>query len=72
MEWLRWKIIEWLNRYVDTCWADLVNWAVYSQDHLFVEVFSLRGSARACFHCGDVYCGKCLQIRPFGPYWETT
>ena len=69
MKRLRWKIIEWLDRNVSICWADLVMWA-NDPDSPFREIPE-PGCARRCFRMGgDAYCGKCVQIRPFGPYWE--
>jgi len=59
-KWLRWKIAVLLNRLPDTCWAELVMWAEFPENHEFMEVFSLRHSAGYCERMGDTpYCGKC-------------
>jgi len=52
---LRMKIAEWMNQYPDTCWADLVCWAVYPEmEHPFCQIFRMRHTR---MFCG--YCGKC-------------
>ena len=59
-KWLRWKIAVLLNRLPDTCWAELVMWAEFPENHEFMEVFSLRHSAGHCERMEDTpYCGKC-------------
>jgi hypothetical protein len=60
--WLRWKLALFLNRYADTCWADLVIWAVYPEDYPFGDVFYMRNRAGCCEQSGHYnYCGKCDQ-----------
>ena len=60
MEWLRWQVALLFNRYRDTCWAELVLWAVNPEFHPWREILDLRYSAGRCFHSGDYpYCGKC-------------
>ena len=53
---VRAPIAEWMNRYPDTCWTDLVLWWVHPTLHPFREIFDMRGTAR---NCG--YCGKCQK-----------
>ena len=60
----RMRIAEWMNRFPDTCWHDLVCWAVYPENHQFIEIFSQRGSAGQCVASGCTpYCGKCEEAR---------
>jgi hypothetical protein len=60
MKWLRWKLALFLDRYPDTCWADLVMWAVYPELHPFAEIFQMRGTIGQCERAGCTpYCGKC-------------
>ena len=49
---IRWPIACWMNRYPDTCWADLVCWAVYPTQHEFGEIFDMRHTSSACGYCG--------------------
>jgi len=60
MKFIRWQIALLLNRLPDTCWADLVCWAVYPEIHAFWEILNIRGTAGFCARHGDTpYCGKC-------------
>jgi len=62
MNWLRWKIIHWLNKRPDTCWADLVMWAIGPEIHPFWEILEMRGTAGQCERRGELpYCGKCAE-----------
>ncbi len=57
---MRWIIALLLNRFQDTCWADLVTWATYPEWHSFAEIFSARDKAGFCARNGEtLYCGKC-------------
>jgi hypothetical protein len=59
-KWLRWKIAKVLNIFSDTCWAELVLWAMYPEHHEFSEFMEMRGTAGYCRQVGDAaYCGKC-------------
>ncbi len=58
--WPRWKLALFLDRYADTCWADLVMWTVNPEIHPFSEIFSMRNRAGYCERAGCWnYCGKC-------------
>lgn len=58
--WLRWRIALWMNRYQDTCWAELVMWYVCPELHPFAEILEMRGTAGGCERRGELpYCGKC-------------
>jgi hypothetical protein len=62
-KWIRWQIALLLNKFSDTCWADLVVWAIYPENHDFHEVFWKRGTAGQCEHLGaEPYCGKCRVV----------
>ena len=55
---LRWMIARWFGRRPDTCWADVVMWAVMKQP--LGELPELRGTRGQCERRGEVpYCGKC-------------
>ena len=57
---LRWAIARWMNRYTDTCWAELVLWAILPELHPFSEILEIRHTAGACQRRGELpYCGKC-------------
>ena len=59
---MRWLIIRLLNRLEDTCWAELVLWAIYPEIHPFDEIFEMRGTAGQCERRGELpYCGKCRR-----------
>lgn len=63
-EWLKFKIILWLDaHYDDACWANLVLWAIGT--HSFRETFGKDGDWReqSCTNInGDyAYCGKCVR-----------
>jgi hypothetical protein len=61
---IRAPIIEWMNRYPDTCWADLVMWQINPTIHPFREIFDMRGTAGHCEAMGcPPYCGKCNATR---------
>ena len=55
LEPLRWKIVALLDRFPDTCWMNLVMWALFPCTRAFED----------CLHqtCNDdfLYCGKCWQ-----------
>ena len=57
---MRWLIIRLLNRLEDTCWADLVMWAIGPKP--FSEILEMRGTAGQCQRRGELpYCGKCRR-----------
>ena len=59
---MRWLIIRLLNRLEDTCWADLVIWAIYPEIHPFSEILEMRGTTGQCETAGCTpYCGKCRR-----------
>jgi hypothetical protein len=59
--WLRWKLIPWMDRYDDICWSDLVCWAAFPEGHEFSKIWRMRGTAGQCRRMGQPYnyCGKC-------------
>lgn len=58
---IRWVIARIMDRSPDTCWASLVIWAIYPDEHPFLEILELRHTAG---RCGDSpYCGKCYILR---------
>ena len=64
IEWLKFKIIAWLNtRYDDACWTNLVLWAVGHRS--FRETFGEDGDwcKQTCTNVngGYAYCGKCVE-----------
>jgi hypothetical protein len=60
-EWFRWQIALLLDRFSDTCWAELVMWAQFSEHHEFGEISDIRNTAGHCGRMGETaYCGKCL------------
>lgn len=72
-EWLRWKIAVFMDRYRDTCWADLVLWA-NDGGAGWAKIFGIRNTAGHCARLGEIpYCGKChcsgLQYELGGPDW---
>lgn len=59
---IRVPIAEWMNRYQDTCWQDLVLWSVHPSLHPFYEILDMRGTAGFCERNGNrPYCGKCTH-----------
>jgi len=57
---IRWALIRLVNRWADTCWTDLVMWAICPEIHPFSEIFEMRGTAGQCQRRGELpYCGKC-------------
>ena len=59
-EWIRWKIALLLDRRRDTCWAELVSWALDSGCP-FMEFRRCIGLAGRCARLGGDYgyCRKC-------------
>ena len=49
---IRWPIAVWMNRYSDTCWAELVMWAVHPAWYEFGAIFEIRHTSSACGYCG--------------------
>ena len=68
---LRWRVVGWVSRHYETrtCWADIVGWAVYPEDHAFLEVFDLihDGEPPMCTRDaeqnGSCYCGRIRRER---------
>lgn len=67
--WLKFKIISLLNRKPDTCWANLVMWAMSYQS--FSDTFGVYGNWKSQI-CREgnkgipyAYCGKCEQTGLF-------
>ena len=57
---IRMAIARLVNRRRDTCWADLVLWAICPKLHPFREIFEMPGTAGDCERRGELpYCGKC-------------
>ena len=57
---VRWALARFMDRYADTCWADLVMWAICPELHPFIEIFEMRRTAGQCEAAGwTPYCGKC-------------
>ena len=62
---MRWHLAKLFDKFQDTCWAELVVWALYPENHPFMELFELRHSAGRCGARGEhPYCGKCLCLWP--------
>lgn len=63
IEWLKGKIIVWIDsHYTDSCWGNLVLWAIGLQT--FKETFGSEGNwkGQSCSaDCGGAYCGKCAK-----------
>jgi hypothetical protein len=56
--WVRWQIAVFMDRFDDTCWADLVLWAMFPENYDFVEILDVRGTAGQCEKMGsEPYCG---------------
>ena len=57
----RWRVAEFFNRYRDTCWARLVDWArTEAMSINGFDVLYLRNTAGWCARAGDTpYCNKC-------------
>ena len=59
---IRTPFVQWMRRYPDVCWADLVQWWVFPTVHPFHEIFEIRGTAGNCGRMGlEPYCGKCAS-----------
>jgi len=59
---LRWFLARLLNRFGDTCWVDLVLWAINPGHHPFSEILEMRNTAGLCESRGETpYCGKCIM-----------
>ena len=58
---LRWRIADFVNRYRDTCWYRLVQWANnFDGGFGWLDVWYLRGTAGYCARRGETpYCAKC-------------
>ena len=62
--WFRYKIAKLMDRLDDTCWAELVLWAVNPELHPFWEILEMRHTAGQCEKRGEPpYCGKCAVRR---------
>ena len=63
-DWFRWRIAYTFNHLPDTCWVDLVLWAMLPEIHPFREIFDIRHTAGQCQREGArPYCGKCEEAR---------
>ena len=68
---LRWGVAGWVSRRYETrtCWADLVMWCVYPEDHAFLEILDLihDGPPPMCVRDaeqnGSCYCGRIRRER---------
>jgi len=58
MKWLRYWLIDKLNRNPTLCWAELVIWAEFPENHKFSEIFRLDNFRAKKSN----YCFKCLYI----------
>lgn len=53
--WFRGTIIERVAAaHADVCWADLVLWAIFPEDHPFSEIYHMRHTCNYCGYCGKV------------------
>lgn len=61
--WFKYRIINLLNIFPQTCWANLVSWAQY--DASFIEIFNqeCRQSKKEMYP--HAYCGKCEKTRRY-------
>ena len=53
LDWLKWKIAEFLDRNPNRCWGKLCIWAAY------YKIFDLRDMDFEQECSGSYYCGKC-------------
>jgi hypothetical protein len=63
-------IVRLLDRSPRTCWAELVLWWAYPEDHPFFEIFNCGNSRiwyQSCTPQRGAYCGKCERT---GRLWR--
>ena len=66
---IRWPVIRWMDRYPDTCWAELVMWWNIPSLHPWYEIHDLQHMSQSCHDRGEAdYCGKCTAVRE-GRQW---
>jgi len=60
--WLRWRVACALDHFPDTCWTELVLWAL-NDDRPLAEAFELRHSVKRCtkLRGQPLFCGKCAE-----------
>lgn len=55
----RWRIVQVLDNLESFCWAELVLWAIFPEQHDFADLLTTRDAGQ-CARLGETpYCGKC-------------